>query len=160
MTAFVTPTVPLPSRGRAQTASNYVMSSSCGQESRASPVNISLYTRRSVLQAIAWASCSALIQPGKADTGSSMTSSGLEYSVVKKGSGPAPVKGDIVGIRFKGMYNGVVFDDIFGSEEPYFYRAGTDKVLKVSVKHVFLFPCVVLWGMGSLRTRGNEEAVR
>lgn len=34
-------------------------------------------------------------------------------------------------IRFKGEYNGVVFDDLFKVEEPYFYRMGSENILKV-----------------------------
>jgi len=38
---------------------------------------------------------------------------------------------DLVTIRFKGEYNGVVFDDLFKVEEPYFYRMGSENILKV-----------------------------
>lgn len=49
---------------------------------------------------------------------------------MKKGSGPVPVLGDLVGIRFKGAYNGVVFDNLFEASTPYFYRVGSGAVLK------------------------------
>lgn len=51
--------------------------------------------------------------------------------VVKAGKGPTAAVGDLVGIRFKGSYNGVVFDNLFESTQPYFYRVGSDSVLKV-----------------------------
>lgn len=60
-----------------------------------------------------------------------VTASGLGYTVVKKGSGPPAQVGDLVGIRFKGSYNGVVFDNLFDATTPYFYRVGSDNILKV-----------------------------
>lgn len=51
---------------------------------------------------------------------------------VTKGTGPSAVIGDLVGIRFKGSYNGAVFDDLFEGKEPYFYRVGSENILKVS----------------------------
>lgn len=59
------------------------------------------------------------------------TASGLTYTVVKKGDGPQPNVGDLIAIRFRGSYNGVVFDDIFKTSEPYFYRLGSGSILKV-----------------------------
>lgn len=58
-------------------------------------------------------------------------SNDLQLKVVTEGKGPAPQIGDLVGIRFKGSYNGVVFDNLFNSTEPYFYRVGSGSVLKV-----------------------------
>lgn len=55
----------------------------------------------------------------------------VELKTVTVGSGPSPVIGDLVGIRFKGSYNGVVFDNLFESTDPYFYRVGTGSVLLV-----------------------------
>lgn len=57
----------------------------------------------------------------------------LQYTVVKNGNGPTPEIGDLIGIRFKGAYNGVVFDNLFEDKTPYFYRAGSGAILKVGV---------------------------
>ena len=55
----------------------------------------------------------------------------LEYSIVKNGPpGEIAKVGENVAIRFKGTYNGKVFDDIFESAEPYYYRAGVGGILK------------------------------
>lgn len=56
----------------------------------------------------------------------------IALKVVKSGAGPLPEIGDLVGIRFKGSYNDVVFDNLFDSPQPYFYRVGSTAVLKVS----------------------------
>ena len=92
-------------------------------------------SRRALLSAAASAAVSALLigeRAFSAESSQMHTSSGLSYSVTKKGEGPTAVVGDLVGIRFRGAYNGVVFDDLFGSNEPYFYRVGFGNVLKVS----------------------------
>lgn len=60
-----------------------------------------------------------------------VTASGLGYTMVKKGTGPPAQVGDLVGIRFKGSYNGVVFDNLFEATTPYFYRVGSENILKV-----------------------------
>ena len=55
----------------------------------------------------------------------------LEYSIVKNGPpGDIAKTGENVAIRFKGTYNSIVFDDIFSSAEPYYYRAGVGGILK------------------------------
>lgn len=59
------------------------------------------------------------------------TSQALQYTVATKGDGPAAEIGDLVGIRFKGAYNGVVFDNLFEDKKPYFYRVGSGNILKV-----------------------------
>jgi len=58
------------------------------------------------------------------------TGSGLEYTVVKSGSGGRPITGDLIAIRFKGKVQatGAVFDDIM-SGEPYYTRVGSGNVL-------------------------------
>lgn len=53
----------------------------------------------------------------------------LQYKVVKSGEGPSVELGDLVGIRFKGAYNGVVFDNLFEAPTPYFYRAGSAGII-------------------------------
>jgi peptidylprolyl isomerase len=49
---------------------------------------------------------------------------------LQKGTGPAPRTGDLVGIRFRGSYNGRVFDDIMESAEPYYMRVGSGSLVK------------------------------
>lgn len=56
----------------------------------------------------------------------------VALKVVKSGAGPTPEVGDLVGVRFKGSYKDVVFDNLFDSPQPYFYRVGSSAVLKVS----------------------------
>ena len=62
-----------------------------------------------------------------------VTASGLEYEVVKKGpkGGGTPVVGDLVAIRFKGRVKatGAVFDNILDSPEVYYTRVGSGNVL-------------------------------
>ena len=90
-------------------------------------------TRRALLTAAAAAAAATAgvsvngLIAGEATT----TASGLRYTAVQTGSGPAAVIGDLVGIRFKGSYNGVVFDNLFNDTAPYFYRVGSDNILKV-----------------------------
>ncbi|CAM9716996.1 unnamed protein product [Chrysoparadoxa australica] len=49
---------------------------------------------------------------------------------LKTGRGPSPIAGDLVGIRFKGIYNGNVFDDITETPEPLYIRAGVGNIVK------------------------------
>lgn len=57
--------------------------------------------------------------------------SGMQYEVVKKGTGGTPKVGDLIAIRFKGAVKatGAVFDDIMSSPEPYYTRLGSGNVL-------------------------------
>lgn len=55
----------------------------------------------------------------------------VQVEEVTPGKGVVPVIGDLVGIRFRGSFNGVVFDNLFDSKEPYFYRVGSTNVLPV-----------------------------
>eukprot|EP00170_Pyropia_yezoensis_P000259 contig_1672_g260 len=89
-------------------------------------------SRRRALQLMAFAAATGglLAPPAQAADDMTTTASGLKYKVVKKGTGPKPVEGDLVTIRFKGEYNGVAFDDLFKVEEPYFYRIGSGNILK------------------------------
>jgi len=52
------------------------------------------------------------------------------FRVLKSGSGDPPQRGEIVGIRFLGSYQGNVFDDTFKSEQPYLFRVGVGSVVK------------------------------
>ena len=57
--------------------------------------------------------------------------SGLIYEVITPGKGEKAVVGDLVAVRFKGSYKGNVFDDILSAPEPYYFRVGTERLLKV-----------------------------
>lgn len=52
--------------------------------------------------------------------------------VVKKApkDAPQPKAGELVSIRFKGMYNGNAFDDTFSTENSYLYRTGVGLIVK------------------------------
>jgi hypothetical protein len=88
-------------------------------------------SRRAVLSGIALAALSAAVPAPVRAADEVTTPSGLRYSVVKAGTGPKIQVGDLVAIRFKGSYNDFAFDDIFATPEPYFYRAGSELILKV-----------------------------
>jgi hypothetical protein len=96
--------------------------------SGAAPMEVS---RRAVLSGIALAALSVAVSATARAEDEVTAASGLKYKVSKKGDGPKIVSGDLVAIRFKGSYNDVAFDDIFETPQPYFYRAGSDLVLKV-----------------------------
>ncbi|CAN8074976.1 unnamed protein product [Agarophyton chilense] len=73
----------------------------------------------------------ALVVRGASDSVRAAASSpSIQYTVIKAGDGPAAQVGDLVGIRFKGMYNGVVFDNLFTDTTPYFYRVGSGNILQ------------------------------
>lgn len=93
------------------------------------------FSRRVVLAALASAAGSLLA--AELSTASEEPSK-LQYTVVKKGTGPSPDVGDLIGIRFKGTYNGVVFDNLFEDRKPYFFRVGTGTILKVSFQEICL----------------------
>ena len=56
----------------------------------------------------------------------------VKYEVLKEASeaNMKPKVGEIVGIRFKGSYKGVDFDNTFDTAQPYLYRAGVGLILK------------------------------
>ena len=55
---------------------------------------------------------------------------GVTYKVDKKGTGPAPDKGELAAIRFKASTEeGRVIDDIFETPEPYYTRVGSGGML-------------------------------
>lgn len=87
------------------------------------------FSRRVVLAALA--SAAGSLVAAEVSTAAGEGPSALQYTVVKRGEGPAAVIGDLVGIRFKGTYNGVVFDNLFEETKPYFFRAGSGTILKV-----------------------------
>lgn len=116
--AFVSITLPVRGRPRAPTV---VTTRS------ALPHATPKLSRRALLALAAAAAATAGTTASYAET----TTSGLSYTTVKQGAGPQAVIGDLVGIRFKGSFNGVVFDNLFESREPYFYRVGSENILKV-----------------------------
>lgn len=56
----------------------------------------------------------------------------VKYEILKEGPSTSikPKVGEIVGIRFKGNYKGVDFDNTFDTAQPYLYRAGVGLILK------------------------------
>jgi hypothetical protein len=106
-------------------------------ESSPSPApDAALVSRRTVLSSMALAALARVVgaaSPVKADEDFTSTSSGLKYKVVKEGGGARVTVGDLVAIRFRASYKGNTFDDLFATESPYFYRAGSSSVLKVSL---------------------------
>ncbi len=59
--------------------------------------------------------------------------------------GAAPNSGELAAIRFTGSYNGVVFDDLFKTKEPLYFRVGGGTLLAVRVTVVY---CV--WDCGGV----------
>jgi len=55
---------------------------------------------------------------------------GLKYSVVKAGVGQKAKIGDLVAIRFKASYNGTPIDDFFKTPNAYYYRVGSESVIR------------------------------
>lgn len=97
------------------------------------PTRACAVSRRQALRVLAAGAAAISLSPNLVSNAAeaTTTSSGLQYTVTKKGDGPAPSPGDLMAIRFRGSYNGVVFDDIFNTPEPYFYRLGSGSILKV-----------------------------
>ena len=62
--------------------------------------------------------------PAFADLKPAPWDSTVKYEVITEGKGDAAKVSDLTAIRFKGSYKGLVFDDTFKNEQPYFYRAG------------------------------------
>jgi len=55
---------------------------------------------------------------------------GLEYSIIEDGKGPKAKIGDLVAIRFKASYKGTVIDDCFKTPNAYYYRVGSESVIR------------------------------
>ena len=50
----------------------------------------------------------------------------VQYEVIKSNpKGPMPIPGDLVTVRFKGSFDGTVFDDTFKTRDPYYFRSIT-----------------------------------
>jgi len=47
--------------------------------------------------------------------------------------GPTPKVGELVAVRFTGSYKGQVFDDLFKTAEPLYFRAGVGTVVPVRI---------------------------
>ena len=90
-----------------------------------SPRMLGSSSRRELLAA----GVAAVVLPtaAKAEDGEvKTTASGLQYRVVKSGTGGQPKVGDLVVVRFKGSVKatGAVFDDIMANPEGYYFRLG------------------------------------
>ena len=70
-----------------------------------------------------------------AEEGAAVTlPSGTVYQILKEGTGPPSVVGELAAIRFKAevQQSGQKIDNIFDSPEPYYTRVGSGGLLKVS----------------------------
>ncbi|KAJ1454094.1 hypothetical protein M885DRAFT_522229 [Pelagophyceae sp. CCMP2097] len=88
--------------------------------------------RRDFATAFGTASVSALGLPlaARADDLTALPS-GLKYKIVKEDkNGKVPKIGDLIAVRFRASYNGNVFDDLFATEEPLYYRVGGGTLIK------------------------------
>ncbi len=56
--------------------------------------------------------------------------SGIVYTVIEKGNGPKPEVGELAAIRFTGAYKDVVFDNLYDTKEPLYFRVGGNTLLK------------------------------
>mmetsp|Transcript_48400 Transcript_48400/g.97386 ORF Transcript_48400/g.97386 Transcript_48400/m.97386 type:complete len:199 (-) Transcript_48400:176-772(-) len=100
--------------------------------------------RRSFLQipfSIGVAAAINAISPDIALAGNVVTTaSGLQYEVISPGKGQAAAVGDLCAVRFQGQFKGVVFDDILNNPEPYYFRVGSNKLLKGIEEAVQVMP--------------------
>lgn len=55
---------------------------------------------------------------------------GITYEVLEKGNGPIPQVGELAAIRFTGAYKDNVFDDLYKTKEPLYFRVGGNTLLK------------------------------
>ncbi|EKX48552.1 hypothetical protein GUITHDRAFT_105695 [Guillardia theta CCMP2712] len=55
---------------------------------------------------------------------------GVEYAVLQSGSGDKAKIGELVAIRFKASFNGNTFDDCFKTQNAYYYRVGSENIVK------------------------------
>ena len=55
---------------------------------------------------------------------------GIKKEVIKVGTGPQPVLGELVAIRFSATAGDNKLDDIFGTPEPYYTRMGSGSLIK------------------------------
>ena len=63
--------------------------------------------------------CESFMASNKSKPGVITTASGLQYEVLKQGTGPRPSASDTVTVNYKGsLLNGTVFDDSYSRGEP------------------------------------------
>lgn len=60
--------------------------------------------------------------------------SGVSYSVITKGDGPAPAIGELAAIRFRAFNGEIKIDDIFDTPEPLYTRVGSGNMIKVRTR--------------------------
>merc|ERR1712146_480037 len=60
---------------------------------------------------------------------STLLPSGVKIEPLVDGEGPVPAVGDLVAIRFLGTCNGVEFDNLYKTDEPYYYRPGAGTLM-------------------------------
>ena len=75
---------------------------------------------------------STIALTARADFAPAPWSKETQIEVVKKAAkdAPQPKAGEMVAIRFKGVYNGITFDDLFSTENSYLYRTGVGLIVK------------------------------
>ncbi len=62
--------------------------------------------------------------------GAASLPSGITYEVIENGNGPVPQVGELAAIRFTGAYKDNVFDDLYKTKEPLYFRVGGNTLLK------------------------------
>ena len=67
--------------------------------------------------------------------------SGVSYTVIKKGDGPAPAIGELAAIRFKAFNGDIKIDDIFDTPEPLYTRVGSGGMIKVRASDQIFYHC-------------------
>jgi peptidylprolyl isomerase len=67
---------------------------------------------------------------GGEDSGSQVTSSGLEYIEIEKGEGPRPLPGEVVAVHYRGtLEDGTEFDNSYDRGEPIAFALGRGMVI-------------------------------
>ena len=96
-------------------------------------------------------------------SGSTITDSGLRYSIIEEGSGDSPVSGDNVSVHYSGfLLDGTKFDSSFDRGEPITFPLAQGRVikgwdegislLKVGGKAKFIIPPDLAYGNRSMGT--------
>eukprot|EP00540_Astrosyne_radiata_P015753 CAMPEP_0116845640 /NCGR_PEP_ID=MMETSP0418-20121206/13384_1 /TAXON_ID=1158023 /ORGANISM="Astrosyne radiata, Strain 13vi08-1A" /LENGTH=194 /DNA_ID=CAMNT_0004476783 /DNA_START=83 /DNA_END=667 /DNA_ORIENTATION=+ len=94
-----------------------------------SATSLAAVSRKEFLSAAVAAMGAVALQPAFADDVVTLEN-GIKYTVLKAGTGPKPVIGDLVGIRFRAFYKDTKIDDIFDTAEPYYTRVGAGGLIK------------------------------
>lgn len=152
--AFVTFTLPVSRTTRPQ-YSQAARTPICAAQGPGNGLEPAQISRRAVLSGIALAALAVAVPSPVVAEEEVTTASGLKYKISKKGTGPKIAVGDLVAIRFKGTYNDVPFDDLFETSQPYFYRAGSELVMKVcrAVPYLSFYFCCVRRGFARVVTK-------